>query len=367
MTIRHYITYPALTALMLSLCTACSSDRQPSALPADDSPELHFTAATVTGTTAAPTRADAADDYADALPAGSRIGVFIYGYKGAESWDISTIQPSNNTTSETWVYQTVGNPVSLSTGKKQSNLTLATMAYHTAAPTYPKQPSDNADCDNVQIFATFPNPTTAAPAVAAAVTPSTESYTFTALLDQRTAANVKASDLMTNDIATYTKAQTDRVSLQLALKHRMARVHVTFVPKAGSDLTAANMPQTYDVIGVYRSVTVNPKAGTVVRNELVAKTTAEDPLKASVDHSFFIAPQDYPAGTLLKFNIRGSGNFRGIEGLTFATSGTVSFEAGKSYEVAVTIDVDHATTTGTITPWTDGGAMTYEEYTDSIL
>ena len=356
--IRHDKIYTPLVA-MLWLTLGCTADHS-DVTPQHDSPELHFTAATVAGAT---TRADAGDAYNDALPSGSNIGVYIYGYEGTTGYDISADPVIKNAASKTWVYTTVGSAYSVTEASETFKVSNLVLTSHTKAPKFPgKVSTSGGDMDNVKIFAVYPNNTAFKPSGNKGTDNNDiDYYDFTAEINQTTANAIMGSDLMASDLATYTKAETEHVNLRLNLKHRMAKVHVTFVSKAGSDLTSANMPLTYDVIGVYRSLRINPKAGTVTPITTGAngvKTTEADPLQASVDHSFFIAPQEFPAGTLLKFNIRGSGNFRGIEGLTFATSSTVSFEAGKSYEVTVTIDVDHATTTGTISAWENGGLVT---------
>ena len=335
---KQYKTY-ILLATMLGLTVGCSTDKEMGFT--QNEVELHFSATTISS---APfTRAGAADAYNDALPAGSDIGVYIYGYLGSDSWDISTLQPTNGTTSKTWIYRTVGEAVQVDATSKVSNLTLTS---HSSAPKFPARPSDNQDMDRVEITAIFPNNTSFTPSS----TP--DYYQFIAELDQTTVANIKKSDLLTNDKVAYTKTQCEGQSLQLNLKHRMAKLHVTFVPKTGSDLTTANMPTAFDVQNVFRAVKITPKAGTVTRDETVEKTTSTAPLKAVTEHSFFIAPQEIAASTtLLKFDIKGSGKFKGIEGCTFAPSAKVTFDAGKSYEITVTVDVDFASITGTITTW----------------
>ena len=134
----------------------------------------------------------------------------------------------------------------------------------------------------------------------------------------------------------------------------MAKLHVTFVPRSGSDLTAVNMPTGFKVLGVRRTVTVNPKAGTVVRDDTQAATTEGSPMLGSTAHSLFIPPQTINAGTtFLKFDIKGSDQFRGIKDCTFTPSANVTFAEGTSYEITVTVDVDYVGVTSTITSWTE--------------
>lgn len=342
---KRYKIYTSLVAT-LWLTLSCTADKE-TVTPLRDV-ELHFTAATVSDGT---TRVDAGDSYNDALPSGSAIGVYIYGYEGSTGYDLSTLQPAVNTPSTTWVYTTVGSAVTVTENSQTFKVSNLVLTSHVKAPKYPEKVSGSGagDMDNVQIFAVFPNNPDFKPSGN-----TYEYYDFTAALDQTTAANIMASDLMTNDIATYTKAQTEYVSLRLNLQHRMAKVHVNFIPKSGSDLTTDNMPTTFKVLGVYRSLRINPKAGTVALNTGVAQTTdgTGTALLGATGQSFFIAPQTISSSTpWLKFDIRGSGQFKGISGCTFTPTSAVTLEAGKSYQVNVTVDVDFASVTGTITTW----------------
>lgn len=354
MTKRYHIISLSLTAILWWFMAGCSSDETKSSSAADrQGVDIILSTASVDGTA---TRAGIADTYNDALPAGSDIGVYIYGYDGSTSYDISVSPFTSDNSSKTWVYRTAGAAVSTADGK-ESNLNLTS---HTKGPRFPlKDNNTSGDMDRVEIFAVYPN--------IAALKPDVTSTTYTVASDQTVEDNIKASELMTNDKVAYTKEQCERKSLQLVLRHRMAKLHVNFIPKAGSDLTAANMPTSFKVLGVRRSVTVNPKAGTVTTTESEA-TTAEHPLLGTTTQSFYIPQQTLAAGTtLLTFDIKGSGNFKGIAGCSFQLPSEVTFAAGCSYEINVTVDVDHITTTGTITTWTDGGKINYTEYTDSII
>lgn len=339
-----------LAAMLLWIVAGCTEDDAASHLSAQqEERDIVFSTATIGG--GFMTRSDAADTYNDALTASQDIGVYIYGYEteGASTgYDISQYQPAESTASETWVYQTVGDAVTVS-GGKESNLILLTTANHTKAPRFPRKVSDaNSDMHHVDVFAVFPNNTS--------FVPSGTSYTFTVDLDQTDEEKIKAADLLTNDKVSYTKAACEGQSLQLQLKHRMAKLHVTFVPKAGSDLTAANMPTDFKVLGVRRSVIVNPMAGTVVRDDTQAATTDGAPMLATASQSFFIPPQTINAGAaFLKFDIKANadGKFKGIAGCSFAPTLAVNFEAGKRYELTVTVDVDFVGVTGTITSWNE--------------
>ena len=342
MMIKRYKIYTVIVA-MSWLALGCNTDHESTTLQRDV--ELHFTAASVIDGT---TRADAGDTYNDALTSGSNIGVYIYGYVGSTRYDISTLQPAENTLSTTWVYSTVGSAVTVTENNQTFKISNLLLTSHDKAPKYPQKPgTGNGDMDNVKVFAVFPNNPSFKPSGN-----STEYYDFTAELDQRTESNIIASDLMTNDITTYTKEQTEHVSLRLNLQHRMAKVHVNFIPKAGGDLTAENMPTTFKVMGVYRSLRITPVSGTVALNTTVAQTTVEAPLLGTTGQSFFVAPQQISSATpWLKFDIRGSGQFKGITGCTFTPSSAVTLEAGKCYQVNVTVDIDFASVTGTITTW----------------
>lgn len=351
MTKRHKIIYISLAIAAVFLSAGCSNDEAIQSVQSNEV-EIHFTAAAV-GTPAI-TRADASDTYNDALTAGSSIGVYIYGYETSNAttgYDISqyiTSATQPNDVSKTWVYQTVGEAVATSDGK-QSNLVLTS---HSKAPKFPAPVSTgNGDMDHVDIFAIFPNNT--------AITPSTDSYRFTVDRNQRDENIIKAADLMTSDKAPYTKIQCEGQSLRIDLKHRMAKVHVTFVPKTGSDLTTDNMPTNFDIIGVRRTVVITPKAGTVVlatNGDDSDATTASSPMLGTASQSFFIPPQTINSGsTFLKFNIKANadGRFKGISGCTFAPSSNVTFQAGYRYEITVTVDVDFVGVTGTITSWSE--------------
>ena len=91
----------------------------------------------------------------------------------------------------------------------------------------------------VNIFATYPNHT--------AFTPPTGNYTVEAPIDQtgKDSPNIKAikaADLLTTDgMKKFTKEECDvNDKIDLQLKHRMAKLTVTFTPKTGSDLTGSN-------------------------------------------------------------------------------------------------------------------------------
>lgn len=327
----------SLTVAVAALCllAGCSADETTDGGQAGGL-DILFSTAGVGGEKAA-TRADASDTYNSALPAGTDIGVYIYDSDGI---DICTLQPLDKT-SKTWVYRTVG-AADASTRKSVLSLTS-----HTQNPRFPVKSGTSEYKDYVEIFAVFP--------IKEGFTPSTmpESYTFSVSDDQTVAANIVASDLLASDIAQYTAEQCEQV-LDLVLRHRMAKVLVTLTPKSGSDLTSENIPGTFDVLNVYRTLTVTPKTGTVSDGN-ADLTTEAAPLKGSTSESFFIPPQTVTAGTtLLKFDILPSGDaFKGIEGVTFKPAASVSFEAGKVYHVNVTVDVDLATLTGTITSWTN--------------
>ena len=356
--------YVAALSQLFAVFGACSSNDEPGLQeqPAKELP-IMFSASTVDGVIS---RAGAADTYDTSLPVGSQIGVYIY---DSDNIDISTNQPvvTDPVTSTTWVYQVTGTVNS--DGYAPLRLTS-----HVKNPRFPTISSTNTNYkSNVRVFAVFPNNTAFKPSLN-----TSNSYTFTVNSNQRTEDNIKASDLLTSDVATYTSTDCEQ-RLPIVLKHRMAKVTVVFTPKAGSDLTAANMPTNFDVLNVYPSVTVTPpKASssvTTVSSGNGTKTSTSSPLQACTTHSFFIPPQTVAAGTtLLRFNVLGNEStaayptFKGIENATFIVpTGGVTFEASHQYLITVTVDVDFITMTGTITPWTNGGKLNYPLYTDSIL
>lgn len=337
------------TMLVLTLA-ACGNDGPERAVDNDsDGVSIMFSSAAVSEI--GRTRADASDTYNTTLPGGSDIGVFIYDcddqpVKGAGSSDGDKI----------WVYQTVG------TADATTLISSLQLTSHYKNPQYPTVSGDpNTYKTSVKVFAVFPCP-------ASSVDLTTTSYTFSVALDQTVADNIIASDLLATEQKTYNQPHCQDNTLQLDLKHRMAKVLVTLTPKTGSDLTAANIPEAFDVLNVVRSVTIRPKAGTITTNTSEAKTSELSPLKGLTTQAFFLPPQSLTADTeLLKFNILASGNFKGINGATFKVpTGGVTFEAGKVYHINVTVDVDFVTMTGTITPWIPE-TISYTEYTDSIL
>lgn len=345
--------------LLLPVATACQSDE------ATTTGQTGSHAIQIDGVGVAPLSAvtrDASDAYNASLPEGKDIAVYMY---DNGTTDFSTQKEKTDASYVTWVYQTASAPYAISGGRYQSSLSLVS---HKKSPDFPKKSGSNSELvDKVTLFAMFPYDV--------ALTPDKTNYTFTVPLSQTATqadqAAITAADLMTTDgLITYTKEQCDnKDQINLVLQHRMAKLRVAFTPKTGSDLTAGNMPTKFDVIGVQRQVTLNPKAGTVTTSTAAAdRTTEAAALKGVTSQAFFLPPQPLTAGaTLLKFNILGSDNFRGITGATFKVpTGGVNLQAGHEYRINVTVDVDHITMTGTITPWGAGGEIKYENYTDSV-
>ena len=342
----------ALMTLAASLLAGCHADD--AGKPESQDTEHLIQLSAVTATPVVLTRIGAADTYNSLLPEESDVAVYIYDDAG--TYLKGKVGQTENVTA-TWVYRT-GAPYAAGEGLYKSGLSLHS---HARTPVFPKL-NESTLRDYVDIFAVFPNDTN--------YVPTDSSYTVTVPSDQTgsttdNAAAIADADLLTtNGMVRYTKAQCDANALvELPLKHRMAKMTVVFTPKAGSDLTAANMPTKFDVIGVYTSLTVMPSAGTVTTVESGAAT-----LKGSTTQSILLPPQTLTAGaTLLKFNIKGSSNFKGIEAATFKVpSGGITLQEGHEYLVNVTVDVDHITMTGTITSWTDGGTLDYTAYEDSI-
>lgn len=341
---------------LLSTCSSNNDYDGDAPLSAYDLP-IRFEVSSVNGME---TRAGAADTYDTSLPVNSEIGVYIY---DSDNIDISTKQPVDSSPSTTWVYQVAGSVGS--DGYAPLRLTS-----HTKNPRFPLK-NDTEYKDNVRVFAVYPNNTAFKPSGNSAT-----SYKFTVENDQTTETAVKASDLLASDVVAYTAPQCES-RLSILLKHRMAKVTVVFQPKTGSDLTSSNMPSTFDIYNVYRSLTITPSeapaTGAVSGGDadMVLETS---PMKGCTAHSFFIPPQTITANTpILKFNVLPNEatadfpTFLGINGCTFAPAANTTFEAGKQYLITVTVDVDFATMTGTITPWTNGGKIVYTAYEDSIM
>lgn len=362
---RNIILY-VLAIAAIGLLSTCSSNNDydgDEPLSAYDLP-IQFAVSSVDGMEVM-TRSDESDTYNSSLPVGSEIGVYIY---DSDGYDLSVSQPVKPSPSTTWVYQVSG-----SVGT--DGFAPLRLTSHTKNPRFPlKEDSLSTDTEyktNVKVFAVYPNNPDFKPSEN---TNNATSYDFTVNLAQDTEGNIKTSDLLASDQATYTSTDCES-RLSLLMKHRMAKIKVAFTPKEGSDLTAANMPTAFDVLNVNRTVTITPTTGTIVTSTANSdKTTADAPLKGVTTESFFIPPQTVAAGTaMLKFNVLPNGEednfptFLGINGCTFAPAANTTFEAGKQYLITVTVDVDFATMTGTITPWTNGGKIVYTAYEDSIM
>lgn len=283
-------------------------------------------------TTQIGTRAYYADTYNTELPGNEKIDVFIYDHAGT---DISIAQSRSGNTAHTWVYQTVG---AANGGKSSLALVPADMDNYTKTPKYPNVGNDPSS--HVSIFAIYPHK---AEAVSAG-------YTFTVSDDQTTEANILKGDLMAHTITNYTASDCEN-NIELTLRHKMAKVHVTFTP--AGDLTAANMPTSFKVLNVYRTLAITPSTGTVSKgNADLTSTTA--PLNALSNQAFFIPPQTFQHDNdklLLSFDIAASGNFHGITGCSFIPTSDIVFNENTCYEIEVTVDVDNVTATATITPW----------------
>lgn len=287
------------------------------------------------------TRAYYADTYNTELPSGKKIDVFIYDSEGT---DISIKQSTSGSTAHPWVYQTVG---AANAGKSSLSLVPADMNNYGIVPKYPTD-NNSHPYPNIKLFAVYPH----------LLGSSASGYTFTVSDNQtdedpENGKNILSGDLMATTFATYTEADCDN-TIDLTMTHKMAKIHVTFSPDG--DLKAANMPTTFKVLNIYRTLSISPSTG-IVSEGNADLTTADAPLNASTTQAFFIPPQTFtPAATptdkpLLTFDILPSGNFTGITGCAFYPSSAVQFKANTSYEIVVTVDVDHVTATATITAW----------------
>lgn len=276
------------------------------------------------------TRSYYADAYNTELPSGKLIDVFIYAHDGT---DISILQSTDLETAHSWVYHTVGS----ANGRKSSlALVPSEMNNYNKTPKYPNVGNDPST--HVSIFAVYPHK--------ADITPSTANYTFSVSDSQTTEEAITGGDLMAHTITQYTAADCEN-NIELTLRHKMAKVKVTFTP--AGDLTAANMPTTFKVLNVYRTVTITPSTGVISKGNADLTSTAA-PLTALTDQAFFIPPQTV-SEKLLTFDILGSGNFNGITGCSFTPSSAIEFNENTCYEIEITVDVDHITATATITPW----------------
>lgn len=319
----------------------------------------------------AQTRADeGADKYRNSLPEGSNVGVYIYDHTGVDISQ-SQVKEGDSFVSALWIYKT--DAPDANDGNKMPISLNMTNPSHKLNPRYPYYKVDGVDepCPSVNIFGVYP--------IQPEHTPEQPAYTFTVKQNQTVADNVSASDLISSGVLQKVFEDFNGKTENLPMYHQMARVKVVFTPKAGSDLTADNMPTNFDVQNVYHTVTVDPHAayvdpagvnttGITLYESAGQYTTGNDALKGSTDQAFLLPPQTITAGTnLLKFDIKAGNNtvtpasdFKGINGATFVVpSGGITLQAGHSYTINVTVDVDFITLTGTITGWVAASADFY--------
>lgn len=311
----------------MPIITACSDEN---ILESTDGKDIPIMLSSAGVATEIGTRSYYADAYNTELPGSELIDVFIY---DQNSTDISISQSTDQETAHTWVYQTVG---SANGGKSSLALVPSEMNNYSKTPKYPNVGNDPST--HVSIFAIYPHKS--------GITPSTDSYTFSVSDTQTTEEAITGGDLMAHTITQYTATDCEN-NIELTLRHKMAKVKVTFTP--AGDLTAANMPTTFKVLNVYRTVTITPSTGTISKGNADLTSTSA-PLTALSDQAFFI-PSQTVSEELLSFDILGSGNFNGITGCSFTPSSAIEFNENTCYEIEVTVDVDHITATATITPW----------------
>ena len=359
---RYFIKGFLVLLAMHGLFTACSKDDADLDKDGSGKP-IMLSAAGIASDFGRLTRTIYADTYNTELPSGKKIDVFIY---ASDNTDISIKQSATGETSHPWVYQTVG---AANAGKSSLSLVPADMADYSLVPKYPTD-NNSLPYSSIKLFAVYPHLSGAS---------ASGSYNFTVNSNQTgkdsedndDPESILSGDLMATTLTTYTEEQCEN-AIDLTMSHQMAKIHVSFVPSG--DLTAANMPTSFKVLNVYRTISITPLTGTI---SLVNTdpTTSTDPLIASTQQAFFIPPQTFtPAATptekpLLTFDILPSGNFKGITGCAFYPSSEVQFQANTRYELVVTVDVDHVTVTATIIPW-DKNNLTdtdFQETTKIVL
>ena len=251
-----------------------------------------------------------ADAYNNSLPSGSQIDVFIYDDTGA---DISITFAGSPTT---WVYRTNGE-VDAVTGKS---------ALVKVSPS-----------EYVDYFAVYPH--------TEGVTPSTSSYNFSVQTDQTTQENILKSELITNDITNC--PSEDARSVNLALKHRMAKVLVQFVPTG--EMKEENLPDMFYVTNICPTVTIDPQEGTIDTGN--SQTTT---LTAARGQAFFLPPQTIQANSqFLKFDLKAVGGAdTGIKNVTFTPTSSITFNANTCYVLSLKLDLNYIKLTGSIKDWT---------------
>ena len=352
MTMRLRYSYSIL--LLPLLFVACSADDSSDTDKADG-PVLHFTASVKENILSenASTRAWA-DAYNSSLPASTSVYVFLYGYKGDGSADDTGIDLSASQYSSTrkWIYETVGS-VDLSSGKSLLKQ-ISPIADELPASQTDREPDDalpkfpaslTQSTAYVDVFGLFLPPGSITSPAIENITPATGSFIFSVPADQTTEANVRACDLLTNDVAATFRSGA--ASINLEMKHRMAKVLVEF--NASEDLNDDNLPNnTYLVENVQTSRTVTLKTGEISNSGAPATITAK------IGEPFFLPPQTIAAGTeLLKFNLRNvGGGDVGIKNVTFKPSSDLTFNEGVFYILSLNVGIRYITLTTTIKDWT---------------
>ena len=321
---KRRLTYLFLTASAVLAWQGCSSDSRLTAT----NHSVPITFGNVTINKGELTRATmGADQHNTGLPYGSRIDVFIYNSSG-------TPVPTDN--------EAQGNPsailpiVYVTTENPDPEMAQSALNRESTAQASPKYPTS----DDANIFAVWP-----------AMASGSSAYSFTIQSDQRIAANVTASDLLATD--RIVQPEVGGKAIDLPMTHCMAKVIVKF--NATGNLTAANMPDEYSVLGVKNSVTIDPQtAATSSGRGAITTNSGTTNLSCNTAEAFLIPPQRIESGTtFLQFNIKGiaANAFNDITGVTFKPATDIEFQANTVYEITVNVNVDYITATATITPW----------------
>ncbi len=321
---KRRLTYLFLTASAVLAWHGCSSDHRLTAT--NRSVPIIF--GNVTVNKGELTRATmGADVHNTGLPYGSRIDVFIYNSAGTPVPTDNELQ-GNPQAELPIVYVTTENP-----DPEMAQSALNREGNSQASPKYPSN-------DDANIFAVWP-----------AMTSGSSPYTFTIQSDQRSAANVTASDLLATD--RIVQPEVGGKAIDLPMTHCMAKVIVKF--NATGNLTAANMPDEYSVLGVKNSVTIDPQtAATSSGRGAITTNSGTSNLSCSTAEAFLIPPQTVAAGaTFLQFDIKGTvaDHLNAISGATFKPTAAIEFQANTVYEITVNVNIDYITATATITPW----------------
>lgn len=345
MKVLKYITYQTIIIAVMTLYS-CSNDEYQTT-GTDKPVAIRFSGVSVNDNTVSVTRATGADAHNEGLPIGSDIDVFIYDSSGNAVYEYDEDADTSPSVTLPMVYTTIDEP-DAETAKSNLNIKDSSLK----PPRYP-----NGNPGTAYIFAVWP-------AMPSSSEASADSYTFSVAADQRDASAVASSDLLATD--QIQQLSTGGKAIDLPMTHCMAKVIVRFNPTG--NLTASNMPATFDMLGIKNSVTIKPKtAATAVSGngrDAITTNSGTTTIQCTAGQAFLIPPQTIAQSTkLLEFNIGGtaSDNFSAISGASFTTTNAITFVANMVYEITINVNVNYITATATITPWNTED-MTFDKY-----